>query len=111
MLAEGLVKASLDALAGRSFKKVDKVMVSVGELAGVLPEALEFAFEALSAGTPLEGAQLCQQKSPVSLRCRCCGADYSPSGFPYICPMCASPEFEITGGEEVFVSALEITEE
>ncbi len=106
-LAERLVKISLDAIKNHGELKVKSVCVSVGELAGVVPGALETAFCAFSAGTPLEGAGLIQELCPAVLACRSCGERYSPPSFPCRCPKCGFGGFDVVGGEDVFVKSVE----
>jgi len=46
---------------------ITTVVVSIGALSGVVPEALEFCFEACSAGTLLEGARLRIELVPAAM--------------------------------------------
>src|SRR5262245_12183363 len=57
-------------LAGAS--RVHMIRLRIGVLSGVVPEALEFAFEALVPGTPAEGAQLAIESVPARFWCATC---------------------------------------
>ncbi|AZS75825.1 hydrogenase maturation nickel metallochaperone HypA [Streptomyces lydicus] len=81
---------------------VNSVRLQVGELAGVVPDALAFSFELACAGTALEGAELVTE--PVAARARCgpC-ADTWPVGMPpqLSCPGCGGATAELLSGREL----------
>lgn len=80
----------------------------VGELSGVVPEALEFAFEAVAPGTMLEGGRL--EVERVRIRCRCpvCANEFEPEGYLFLCPECGEPRTELLGGKELDLVELEV---
>lgn len=57
-IAQSLVDLVTREVAGRPGARVTAVKVKIGELSGVEPEALRFAFDALKAGTACAGAAL-----------------------------------------------------
>lgn len=68
-----------------------KVRICCGELSNVVPDALTFAFEALTAGTELEGAVLETERVPLTLRCGACGQVFAPEEQRVLatsCPVC-----------------------
>jgi hydrogenase nickel incorporation protein HypA/HybF len=106
-IAEAIVRIAGEQAAGR---RISKVGVRVGHLRQVVPSALAFGFELVSQGTPVEGAELELEDVPVVGRCRSCGVESSPEGFPLVCRACGSPELEILAGEELSVEYLELEE-
>jgi len=64
-IAEAVVEIALRHAAGRP---VERVELRVGHLRQVVPSALEFAFELLSDGTALAGAELVIEDVPASGR-------------------------------------------
>lgn len=89
-------------------RKVTRVDVAVGHLRQAIPSALAFGFELVTMGTPLEGAKLSVRQVSMRGRCRHCGEEVEPEAWPQACPVCASFELDISGGEELFVEALEV---
>jgi len=85
---------------------VKKITLAVGKLSNAMPDALSFAFEAMTKSGPLKGAVLEMKEIPVAAHCDLCGAEYQPEQFPFFCPMCSSPYYTITRGEEVYVESL-----
>jgi hydrogenase nickel incorporation protein HypA/HybF len=106
------IASSIAAIAERhaNGRRVARVELRVGHLRQVVPAALEFAFELVTKGTLLEGAELVLEEVAVTVRCGTCGAQSRPDGFPLACP-CGSLDVEVIGGEELQVESLELEEE
>ncbi len=106
-LAESVVRIATVHAAGRAVVKVE---LKVGHLRQVVPSALEFAFELVAQGTPVEGAELVLEEVPAAGRCRRCGAESELPGFPLACAACGGLDLELLRGEELLVDALELHE-
>ena len=89
-------------------EKVLSVTVEVGSLSGVVPEALEFCFEACSNGTFLQGTQLLIEKVAAQGRCRDCGREFPLEELLACCPDCGSAAGDILSGEELRIKEMEI---
>ncbi|MEU4105357.1 hydrogenase maturation nickel metallochaperone HypA, partial [Streptomyces tanashiensis] len=68
---------------------VSSIELEVGELAGVVADALAFCFELACAGTVVEGAELITRTVPGTARCAPC-AEVWAVGMPplLLCPGC-----------------------
>jgi hydrogenase nickel incorporation protein HypA/HybF len=106
-IAESVVRIASDHAAGRRVSRVD---VKVGHLRQVVPSALEFAFELVAPGTPVEGARLAIEQVPAEGICRSCGARSVMSEFPLRCSRCGDLDLDVIRGEELFVDSLELEE-
>ena len=107
-IAEAMVGVASRHAAGR---RVLAVEVKVGAVRQVVPTALEFAFEVVTHGTPLEGAELRIESVPASGRCRACGATSDLDWFPFACAACGSVDVDLEGGEELLVESIEVDDE
>ncbi len=87
---------------------VSVIHLKIGELSGVNPDAMRFAFEVLSRGTASEGASLVIERVPVRVRCSRCGAEASPEDLVFRCASCACEEIEILTGREMEVDYIEV---
>ena len=87
-----------------------KVGVRVGELAGLDPDALRFAFEALTIDTPLAGLELDIEYRASRSRCRDCSHEFEVRNFELLCPACGSLSTERISGDELEFAYLEIEE-
>ena len=106
-LAESVVTIASRHAAGR---RVYRVHLKVGHLRQVVPSALEFAFELLTPGTELEGAELVMEPVPAAGICRACGAESELDAFPLACARCGSLDVDVVRGEELLVEELELEE-
>ncbi len=71
-IAENLLEIVLDESARHGIRRVDRIVVQVGALAAVVPEALTFCFQAVSQDTLAAGARLDIETVPVVVRCPLC---------------------------------------
>jgi hydrogenase nickel incorporation protein HypA/HybF len=104
-IADAVVTIASRHAAGR---KVTRVDLKVGHLRQVVPDSLTFAFELVSAGTELEGAELVIEDVPANVTCRSCGAETQLEAFPAHCAECGALDVEVSGGDELLVEALEL---
>lgn len=103
VLMQNLIETTLQVLKNRNITRVDCVVISVGKFSNVLPDALSFAFQALTQDGILKGAKLEIENLPAAARCEACGYEYQADVFPLICPLCKSRSFIIISGEEVYI--------
>ncbi|MDZ7267534.1 MAG: hydrogenase maturation nickel metallochaperone HypA [candidate division KSB1 bacterium] len=108
-IATAIVETVLQEMQRRQLPAVSAVGVRVGALSGVVPDALEFSFQAIINGTPLAGARLAIEQVPLQGKCRNCGLDFSVQEFIFACPDCHSGQIEITRGEELEIAYLEVS--
>ncbi len=106
-LMQDLLSLAEKALQGQNVKQVNTVKLAVGALANAMPDALAFAFEAMTQSGVLQGAVLEMVQLPVKVRCDGCGQEYEPAGFPFHCPSCRSIYYQITQGEDIYIISLD----
>ncbi|MFE5937507.1 hydrogenase maturation nickel metallochaperone HypA [Streptomyces sp. NPDC056470] len=90
------------AARSRGAAGVSSIRLDVGELAGVVDDALAFCFELACAGTVVEGAELITRTVPGLARCAPCAEDW-PVGMPprLLCPGCGAAADELVSGREL----------
>jgi hydrogenase nickel incorporation protein HypA/HybF len=84
---------------------VVSVRLRVGRLSGVVPDAMRFRFDLVTAGTPLEGAQLEIDRPEGRGRCRTCAAEFALPDPVLLCP-CGSADVEVLAGRELAVASV-----
>ncbi|MFB7499129.1 hydrogenase maturation nickel metallochaperone HypA [Streptomyces sp. NPDC056161] len=86
---------------------VRSVRLQVGELAGVVPDALAFSFELACAGTLLEGAELVTEPVPGRARCAPCGHEWAVGMPPRLsCPRCRGASTDLLSGRELRITGV-----
>ena len=106
-----LVASVVDLVAERTAdRRVVRVRLQVGELTGVLPDAMSFCFDVATLGTGLEGAELDLDLVHGKLQCHTCGADSACPDRLLLCP-CGSADVEIVAGEELTVVSVDLLKE
>jgi hydrogenase nickel incorporation protein HypA/HybF len=87
---------------------VSAVTVRVGELSGVVPDALDFAFEVACEGTALAGARLVVEQITARAYCGPCAEEFEVGMPPFFwCPRCDHPSQELRCGRELEITAVE----
>ena len=106
-LMQSVLDSVEESAARAGATRVYEVRLKIGEMTEVVDEALRFAFECLTPGTLLEGAELvCDYVEPRS-HCFACGADYTHDRFHVSCPACGSIQTTITQGKELYIDSIE----
>jgi len=88
--------------------RVKTITVEIGALSGVVPEAVEFCFEAVSRDTLLETARLIIERLPGRGRCQQCEAETEIDRFTFACPKCEAFALETIQGEELRIKEMEV---
>lgn len=104
-ITEGIIEICQQHAAG---KKVISLDVEIGILSSVVPEAVEFCFEACSTGTLLEGAVLNIIRVPGVGRCMECSGEAAIDSLYAPCGSCGSYRLQIISGEEMRVREIEV---
>lgn len=89
-------------------RKVVEVVLEIGELSGVVPESVEFCFEACTKGTLLEGARLSIEKVAGRGSCPDCHGEFPMQSLFAPCPDCGAFGLTVVSGEELRVKELEL---
>ena len=94
------------AQAGKA-TAVHRLVVSVGELAGLDPELFQTAYDTFRAGTICEGAAMEIRRVPARWGCAGCGREIA-KGEVLTCPDCGLPARLSAGGDEVMLETVEL---
>jgi hydrogenase nickel incorporation protein HypA/HybF len=88
--------------------RVHEIRLRIGVLSGVVPDALQFAFEALTPGTLAEGALLRIEEVPARFWCGKCGREFVSANLYAECPDCGLPSGDLRAGRELELSSMEV---
>ncbi len=90
-------------------RRVEEIRLRVGVLSGVVPEALQMAFETLTEGTVAEKALLVIEDVPARFWCRTCRCEFTAETLFGECPTCHAISPELRAGRELELASMEIT--
>lgn len=88
--------------------RVARVVVEIGRLTAVLPEAVRSCFDLCTEGTPVAGAALEVIETPGLARCRTCGESVALER-PFGWCRCGGSDLEWLSGDELKITRIEVT--
>jgi hydrogenase nickel incorporation protein HypA/HybF len=107
-IMESALSMALQQARQNGASRVCVIRLRIGVLSGVVPDALQFAFEALTPGTPAEGGELAIEHVPARFWCAACAQEFKSDDLFGECPGCHRPSGDLRAGREMEVASLEI---
>lgn len=105
-ITRNLVAIVADAAKGRT---VTRVNLDVGELSGIMADAISFCFDVVVKGTAIEGASLAVRAVPGRGECLECGAAVEMPSRITAC-VCGSRRIHVSQGEDIKIASMELQE-
>lgn len=106
-IIQSVIKIVLEKAIECNLTKVNKVSLKIGELSGVMPECLNFAFKIGIMDTMLEGSTLEIEKVSAVAQCIDCKQEFPIDHFNKLCPCCNKFCSNIIRGYELYVNTIE----
>jgi len=88
-------------------KKVEKIILKIGLLAGVESELLKQAFPLAAAGSCVENADLIIESIPVRVKCTQCNVESEVAPNHLLCQHCGDWRTKVISGDEMLLARLE----
>jgi len=108
-IAISLLETVSDICQQEGYNSIESVRLKVGRAAGILPDALLFAFDVVKAGTIASQAELHIEYISLGGFCFVCGSQFdSEERYIYACPACKSRAIKITRGDEMQIIDMEV---
>lgn len=107
-LAGSVLQMIEESARTQNFQRVHTVVLEIGRLAAVEPEAMRFCFDAVTSGSIAEGARLEIIEIPGEGRCDSCGKRVAMEEAYGLCPECGSPRLQVVAGDRMRVKNLEV---
>lgn len=108
-IAMSLIEGATEEAQRQGGTKVSAVHLRLGQLSGVVRDALLFSYELACEGTALEGSRLVIEEVPATVFCPCCEVERTlPSIQRMCCPVCGALAPDVARGREIELVALEI---
>ncbi len=108
-LMENALAIALDYARREKANRIHQIALRVGDLSGVEPEALRFAFDVVTQGTIAAQAELKIESCSTLCFCSSCQAEFRPTELGYECPDCHTWSTSILQGKELELASLEVS--
>ena len=110
----GLMTSAIDAVLDQArihgAKRVHRIVLRIGALAGVEPESLRFAFEVVTRDTLAADAELEVDGVPARAYCAACAEEFGVDGGAIMaCPRCGQFSGDLRQGRELELSRIEMS--
>ena len=106
-MCEAIARKVVDRADGRP---VSRVLIRVGHLRQVVPDAMTFSWQLLTVSTELEGAELEIEHIPAVVECPSCAATTVLEVPVWACARCGSVDVELRSGDELLLVSFDTVE-
>jgi hydrogenase nickel incorporation protein HypA/HybF len=109
-VAQSIVEIIQQHIPESEWGHVAAVRLKIGAVAGVVPDSLEFSFQAVIAESLLRHAHLEIESVPFRIHCNACDTtSENEVGFA-LCSTCGSTDTKILSGSELHITEIELAE-
>ena len=100
----------VDEIAAREkAAAVNRIVIRIGPLSGVVPELLQQAFTIARAGTKAEQADLVTEAQSIRIQCLQCGNECEAQANRLVCSECGDYRTRLISGDELMLASVELT--
>lgn len=103
----GILNALVHTVEGivhdEGMTEVEKIVIEVGELSGIVPRYIEQCYPAAVYKTFMEETKLELVTIPGIVKCRGCGRVFNAAANDLLCPGCGGRSLEILEGNDMIV--------
>ena len=107
-LTEDLFEHVLAHAREANARRVTRIKVTIGALSDATAESIQFYFSQLAPGTIVEDTALEFETGPGTAKCLSCGKEFEIDEIYAACPACGKFPVQVTGGDGVYLSSLEV---
>lgn len=107
-IVQGLIAIIKEEMDNSGAARLRSVRVKIGEMAGILPDALKTSFEVITAQNGMDGAVLNIDISPLAGYCRKCKKGFKVIDYRFSCPDCGVSDIDIVSGREMSIVEIEV---
>ncbi len=102
-IISAMVKTIEQIVREQGLTQVQKLVLEVGELSGVVPRYMQECYPAAVYKTFMQDTVLELETVPGIVRCRMCGREFNAMQQDFHCPQCGGDDLEILSGNDVII--------
>ncbi|MGD1043967.1 MAG: hydrogenase maturation nickel metallochaperone HypA [Bacteroidota bacterium] len=109
-IAQSIVEIIQQHVPEPDWECVTVVRLKIGAIAGVVPDSLEFSFQAITVESSLSHARLEIEFIPFRIHCNSCNTTAENEVGFALCSTCGSTDTKMVSGSELHITEIEIAE-
>jgi hydrogenase nickel incorporation protein HypA/HybF len=110
-IAQNILEIVHQAVPKEQTGAVRSIRIRIGPLSGVVPDSLDFCFQAIVNETEMQRSSLAIEQLPAILSCKKCLYSFQTKDLEFLCQSCGSSDLELVSGKELEVVEIELAEE
>jgi hydrogenase nickel incorporation protein HypA/HybF len=110
-IAQNILEIVQQSVTEEQAESVRWIRIRVGQLSGIVPDSLEFCFQAIIAETKMPKAGLAIEQVPTTFQCKKCAYRFQVNDLEFLCPKCGDSDLEVISGRELEIVEIELAEE
>ena len=107
-IAQSILESVTKEVENRKLKNVTLIALKIGALTDIVPDSLEFGFDALKKDTVLNKTNLEIEIIPMKGTCLDCKNKFEVMEFVFVCPACSSSNIKTEHGTELDIAYIEV---
>lgn len=107
-IALNIMKIAKEEMERANGKGIDRILISVGKLSGVVAESLKFALDVSKKDGPLLNSKIIIEEVPAKMKCLNCDHEFEADDFYVTCPNCNTYKLKALSGKELLVKSITI---
>ena len=107
-IISAMLKTIETAMDQNHLTKIEKIVLQVGELSGVVPHYMQECFPAAVRNTRFQDTKLELDIIPGIMRCNPCGLEFNALKYDLTCPDCGNrDDFQRLSGDELIIKEIQ----
>lgn len=107
-IAQSLIDIIKEEMSKNDAKWLRSVSLHIGEMSGIVPEALSFSFDVITSGTAIEGAELKMDIVPLRGYCHRCDLTFKIENYAFVCQNCGDINIDTVSGQDLSIVEIEV---
>jgi hydrogenase nickel incorporation protein HypA/HybF len=107
-VTQNLLEIALQHAEKAGASRVIRINITIGDLASIIDESVQFYWDIISKDSLAEGAELKFHRIPTEILCLDCNLNYEPNDGISACTKCGGYNVKITAGQEFYLDSIEI---
>ncbi|MGI0481542.1 hydrogenase maturation nickel metallochaperone HypA [Geminocystis sp. CENA526] len=115
-IMEETLNLAIDYAMRENAQEITEITMAIGKMSGVIPSALEFAFDVIKQSSIDRYPSIIQKNMslkiellPIICYCDSCQENFNPDEWIFQCPQCHQFSNKIIQGKEIKLTSLKIS--